>query len=111
MRKNQSHWVYLYQLCHLMFNIWERKSPEAFQNRDVFQVCGESRRQGWHLTWMLARAGQGTWRIQEPHTNRGGTSVGSSWGLVKLCTAPRFQSLLEMVVGQRFPTQFSIVSH
>lgn len=81
--KNQSHIGCLYQLCHLMFNIWEGKCPEAFQNKDVFQVCGESHRQGWHLTRTGAHASQRCMaESRNPHADHGGTSVGMAWGLV-----------------------------
>ena len=32
-KKSKSHWVCLYQLCHLRFNSWEGKCPKAFQNK------------------------------------------------------------------------------
>lgn len=51
-KKSKSPCVRLYQLCHLMFNIWEGKYPEAFPNTrgPALQVCGENPRQGRHLT-------------------------------------------------------------
>lgn len=44
MQKSKSHWACLYQLCHLMFNIWEGKCPEAFRSkwRHAFQGCGRN---------------------------------------------------------------------
>ena len=51
-KKSKSPCVRLHQLCHLMFNIWEGKYPEAFPNTPgpALQVCGENPRQGRHLT-------------------------------------------------------------